>query len=239
MQSFWHDFLYTPLLNFLMFLYSGPAAMNLGLAIIQLTVLLRVILLPLTILDERSRYRYEKLNRKFEAIERDFRTDPVKRAEKIRDLLKQNKVNYWSKVMVLGIQLIVLVLLYQVFVGGIKFTPQEQLYPFVEVPDKVNRMFLGFDLGEHSLAWAVTVGVVLFLQIYAEQKRREHLIKRSDVMYLLFFPIFSVVVLMMLPMVKSLFVLTSLLFSAAVFALRRKLFKVPKAGEEGSASPAH
>ena len=58
MNSFWHDFLYTPLLNFLMFLYSGPAVQDLGVAIIMLTVLLRVLLLPFTLLDERNRYRY-------------------------------------------------------------------------------------------------------------------------------------------------------------------------------------
>lgn len=231
MQAFWHDFLYTPLLNILMFLYSGPATESLGLAIIMLTVLLRVVLLPLTLLDERSRYRYEKLNKKFEALERDFRTDPVKRSEKTRDLLKEHKVNYWSKVLVLGIQLLVLILLYQVFVGGIRFTAQEQLYTWVTAPAKVNTMFLGFDLKAKSLGWAVAVGVVLFLQIYGEQKRREHLIKRSDVMYLLFFPVFSVIVLLMLPMVKSLFVLTSLGFSMLVYFLRKMVIGTPKAGD--------
>ena len=69
MGHFWHDYLYTPLLNFLFFLYSGPAFGNLGVAVIELTVLLRTVLLPLTILEERSRYRFEKLNRRFESIE--------------------------------------------------------------------------------------------------------------------------------------------------------------------------
>ena len=45
MGIFWHDYLYTPLLNFLIFLYSGPAFGNLGVAVIELTVLLRTVLL--------------------------------------------------------------------------------------------------------------------------------------------------------------------------------------------------
>lgn len=227
MGQFWHDNLYTPLLNFLFFLYSGPAFNNLGVAIIELTVLLRLALLPFTVLEERNRFRYEKLNRKIEAIERDFKADHVKRSERIRDLLKQHKVSYWSKVFVLFVQAVVLLLLYQVFVGGVKFTSSEALYTWVRVPDELNRTFLGFNLGEKSFLWAAVVAVILFLQIYTVQKQREHLIRRSDVMYLFLFPIFTLVVLMLLPMVKALFILTSMLFSMWVFAMRKAFFKVP------------
>ncbi len=227
MHSFWHDFLYTPLLNVLIFLYSGPAAENLGVAVIMLTILLRVVLLPFTILDERNRFRYEKLNKKFEAIERDFKADHVKRSEKIRDLLKQHKVSYWSKVFVMGVQLLVLILLYQVFIGGIRFTPQELLYSWVQAPSRVNTIFFGYDVAQKSLGWAAAVGIVLFLEIYTEQKRREHLITRPDVMYLFLFPIFSIVILLLLPMVKSLFILTSMFFTIFVAGVRRIFFRVP------------
>ncbi len=227
MGQFWHDYLYTPLLNVLFFLYSGPAFGNLGVAVIELTVALRIALLPFSIVDERNRFRYEKLDRKIETIERDFKTDHVMRAEKIRDLLKQHKVSYWSKVIVLGVQLLTLVLLYQVFIGGIRFTHNEVLYDWVQVPGQVNTSFFGFDIAQKSLLWASVVAVILFLQIYAVQKQREHLIRRSDVMYLFLFPIFSLVVLLLLPMVKSLFVLTSMLFSMFIFGTRKAFFKVP------------
>lgn len=228
MGQYWHDYLYTPLLNILFFLYSGPAFANLGVAVIELTVLLRFALLPFTLVDERNRFRYEKLNKKIEAIERDFKTDHVKRAERIRELLKEAKVSYWSKVIVLGVQLLVLVLLYQVFIGGIRFTRYEVLYPWVQAPEgQINVNFLGFNLAEHSLLWAGIVAVLLFLQIYTVQKQREHLIRRSDVMYLFVFPIFTLVILLMLPMVKSLFVLTSMLFSMVIFGARKAFFKVP------------
>jgi hypothetical protein len=149
------------------------------------------------------------------------------RAERIRELLKQQKVSYWSKVIVLGVQLLTLVLLYQVFIGGIRFTPAEELYSWVAAPTKVNTVFFGFDLAAKSLGWAAAVGIILFLEIYSEQKQREHLIRRSDVMYLFLFPIFSVVVLLMLPMVKSLFVLTSMGCTLLIILFRRLFFKVP------------
>ena len=232
MGQFWHDYLYNPLLNILIFLYSGPAGENFGIAIIELTVVLRIALLPFTIIDERNGYRYEMLDKKIGAIERDFKADAIKRKEKIRELLQQHKVNYWAKVFVLGVQALVLVLLYQVFMGGIRFTPHETLYSWVTiVPNKVNTIFLGFDLAEKGVFWPTVVAVVLFLQIYSMQKKREHLVKRSDVMYMILFPLFSMVALLLLPMLKSIFILTSMFFSMAVFWLRQILFrqeKVPK-----------
>lgn len=224
--SFWHDFLYTPLLNFLMFLYTGPAGLSLGIAIIELTVLLRFVLLPLSLLDERNAYKYEKLDRRIQAIERDFKNDAVLRKEKIRELLKEYKVSYWSKVVVLGVQLLVLILLYQVFMGGIEFTRHEVLYSWVSVPVEVNTRFLGFDLAERSTMWGGIVAALLFLQIYTVQKQREHTVTRSDVMYLFLFPIFTFTILSILPMVKALFVLTSMLFTMIIFTLRKALFKV-------------
>lgn len=226
MGAFWHDYLYTPLLNFLIFLYNGPAAGNLGIAVIELTVLLRLALLPLTIVDECNRFRYEKLDLKVQTIERDFKDDTVKMKEKIRELLRQHKVNYWSKVGLLGVQGLVLVLLYQVFVAGVRLTRYEVLYSWVRMPQKVSSMFFGSDLGHRSLFWAGLVAGLLFLNIYTVQKQREHLVTKSDVMYLLTFPLATFVLLALLPMVKSVFVLTSMIFTMVVFGLRKAFFRV-------------
>jgi len=232
MGQFWHDNLYNPLLNFLIYLYTGPAFGNLGLAIIELTVLLRILLMPFTVFDERSRYLYEKLSKRIGALERDFKADHIKRKEKIRELLQQHRVNYWAKVFVLGVQAVVLVLIYQVFMGGIRFTQHEVLYSWVLVPAKINTMFVGFDLAEKGYFWPALVAVVLFLQIYSVQKKREHLVTRSDVMYMIFFPLFTMVALMLLPTVKSVFILTSMFFSMFIFWLRQAIFRGDRSAPE-------
>jgi len=228
MGAFWHDFLYTPLINFLFFLYAGPAFGSLGVAIIELTVALRLALLPFTILDERNRFRYEKLNGKIEAIERDFKNDHVRSAERVRELLKEHRVSYWSKVLVLGVQALVLVLLYQVFIGGLRFTNAEVLYSWVPTPSTLDTHFFGQDLAERDYVWPGIVAAVLFFQIHLAQKRRPHLIRRSDVAYQLLFPAFSFLVLALLPTVKSLFVLTSMVFGLAIHFIRTVVYKVPK-----------
>ena len=123
------------------------------------------------------------------------------------------------------LQLLVLVVLYQVFMGGIRFTPHETMYHWVNVPAAVDTMFLGFDLAQKSYFWPSLVGVILFLQIYSVQKKRAHLVTRADVMYMLLFPIFSVVALLLLPMVKSVFILTSMFFSMFIFWVRQAIFR--------------
>ena len=78
------------------------------------------------------------------------------------------------------------------------------------------KTFFGHDIGVRSVWWAAAVGIVLYLEIAHEQRQVEHLLGKQDAIYRYVFPIFSFALLALLPMVKSLFVLTSMTFSFAV-----------------------
>ena len=222
--SIWHDYLYNPMINLLFFLYAGPAFGNLGWAIVELTVLLRLFLLPLTVLEERSSWRYELMSEKLEAVARDFKNDTIRRKEKVRELLAEHSVNYWSKSVTLIIQGLVLVLIYQVFMGGIRFTAHESLYSWVTAPTVINTDFYGWDISAQSVGWAAAVGIFLFFSIYMSTRESHH-VRRSDLFYLFAFPAFTVVALMLLPMVKSLFIMTSMIFGRIIHYIRLYLQK--------------
>ena len=224
-MSLWHTLLYTPLLNFLIYLYNGPAGGNFGVAVIELTIALRLVLMPFTILDERNHQKFEILSADIGRLEKEFKNDPVQFKEKVREILRRNKVSYWSKMFVLGTQLLVLILLYQVFLGGIRFMPTDRLYSWVMPPGVVDTMFLGFNVAKRGFFWPGVVAIYLFLEIFITQRQRKNVVRKSDTMYLVLFPIFSFVLLIFLPMVKSLFVLTSMLFSSLIFAVRKLFFK--------------
>lgn len=211
MADAWHDLLLQPLLDTLLFLYRTIAFGNLGVAVIELTVLLRLALLPLTILAERSSARYERLSEEVAAIQGQYKNDEVLANEQIRELLKRRKINPWAKSVVLLVQLMVLLALYRVFTRG-ALTPD------------IDPAFFGFDIGERNVWWALAVGAVLYLEISHGQRQVEHLLGKQDAIYRYAFPLFSVVVLSLLPMVKSLFVLTSMAFSLAVSTIRHKLW---------------
>jgi YidC/Oxa1 family membrane protein insertase len=219
---FWHDFLYTPLLNFLIWLYNQPESFeNLGIAIIYLTIIIRVILLPFTIVSERSKIIYENLGKKIDKIRQDFKNDPIQQKEMIRKVMCEHRVSPWAKVMVLGMQALVLVLLYQVFLGGINGKLGD-LYFWVARPDFINTKFLGFDLGAtHTLFWSGLVGIVLFLEIFIDYRTKTGGLTKSEVAYMIFFPAACFFILWVLPMAKSIFILTSLFFSFLVIFVRQ------------------
>lgn len=223
LHTIWHEFLYIPLLNFLIWLYNGPAFENLGVAIIYLTILIRIALLPFTIVSERSKILYEKLEQKIKKIEQDFKNDPIQKKETIRKVMREHRVSPWAKVMVLAVQALILVLLYQVFIGGINGKLVE-LYSWVDHPDFINTNFLGFDLGmTHTFFWSGLVGALLFLEIFLDYRSRSGGLTRSEVAYMIFFPAACFLLLWILPMAKSIFILTSLIFSMFVILIRQRI----------------
>lgn len=213
----WEQYLYLPLFNLLIWLYLNYSFYNLGIAVIVLTVLLRIALLPFTILTERGKIIGQGLRKEIEEIKKDFTNDPVKQKIAIRQFLKKKKIRPWAKAIVLGIQGLVLVLLYRVFIGGIN--TQEKLhllYPSIPRPDFINTKFLWFDIGERNLTIAAIVAGYLFGQILINFWERRHYLTKKEQIYSLFFPAGVLLILGLLPSVKSIFVLTSLIISSII-----------------------
>lgn len=208
---FWNHLLYIPLFNVLIWLYNGLAHENLGIAVIYLTIALRVVLLPLSVVSERNKVRYLILEQKVSEARKSFKNDPVALKERVRKFLKEYKINPWAKTVVLGVQALVLVLLYQVFIGGITRYKMNVLYAGIARPEVLNTKFHGFELGLSDWRWAAAVGIILFLELYLAQRRKE--VSRTEQLYAIFFPLMSFVLLWILPMVKSVFILTTLAFS--------------------------
>lgn len=231
--TIWNDFLYQPLFNVLIWMYNNWTDQNLGWAIVYLTVLLRVVLLPFTIIAERDRIKNEKLTTELRGLAKEYRNDPVMQKDEIRRRLRQKRVRPWAKVVVLGIQVLVLVLLYQVFLRGITGEKLIRfLYSWVDFPGRINTMFYGFNLGKvHDVVWPGAVGLFLLAEIYWDYRKHKRELTKSDLFYFIIFPLFSFFILWILPMVKSLFIMTSLLFSVIIRLFVNLLFKpasVPK-----------
>lgn len=207
----WNHFLYVPLFNILIWLYNGVAQGNLGVAVIMLTIALRVALLPLSIISVRNRVRYKLLEKKVEEIQKELKNDPEAIKDEVRKLLRLNRINPWAKTLVIAVQGLVLVLLYQVFIGGLTRYKMDVLYPSVNRPEVLNTKFYGFELGVHDWRWAAVVALVLFAEIYLLQKGKKN--SSAEQLYAIFFPLMSFFALWALPMVKSIFILTSLAFS--------------------------
>ena len=83
-------------------------------------------------------------------------------------------------------------------------------------PDFINTKFLWFDIGERNLLIAGIVAGYLFAKIFINfWKRRGQLTKKEQI-YSLLFPASIFLILAILPSVKSIFVLTSMIFSSII-----------------------
>lgn len=211
--TIWHDFLYQPLFNALIWFYNNWADQNFGWAVVYLTVMIRLVLLPFTVVTEKTRLKNEELYEDVKRVDQEFKKDPILKKEEIRKILKKRKVHPWAKSVVLGAQLLALILLYQVFLRGITGEKIAKiLYLGVDFPGKINTIFFGFDLAAtRDWLWSGAVAIWLGLEIYLGLRKRKA--QMADLVYFIFFPAFIFIALWWLPMVKSLFILTSMLFS--------------------------
>ncbi|MBU1015192.1 YidC/Oxa1 family membrane protein insertase [Patescibacteria group bacterium] len=158
--------LYQPLLNALVFLYAVVPGNDFGVAVILLTVLLRLAMYPLSGKAIRAQQKMAELQPRIKELQERFKNDKEKQAKEMLQLYKAEKINPFSSMAPLLLQLPVLLALFQVFRIG--FGP-EQLALLYVVPASlgasIDTTFLGLlDLQEKSFLLAGLVGVSQFLQ---------------------------------------------------------------------------
>jgi YidC/Oxa1 family membrane protein insertase len=213
----WNTILFQPLYNVLIFIYNSWTDNNLGWAVVYLTLMLRAVLLPLTVIGIISQRKNRALGDEVQQVAKRFQHDSILQKQEVRRLLKEKRVSPWAKAVSLGIQAVVVVLLYEVFLLGLEGDQLiEYLYPWVEYPGQINTMFGGMDIGEnHNSVWAGAVAAWMFFETFFEL-RRDGEVDRKDMFFLILFPVAIYVILWILPMMKALFFMTTILFSFVV-----------------------
>ena len=81
MSNLFNAYLYNPLLNSLIFLYENIPGHDLGIAIIVLTVIIRIVLLPLFYKGAKDQAILQRLAPKIKEIQKDHKDDRAKQAQ--------------------------------------------------------------------------------------------------------------------------------------------------------------
>ncbi len=138
---------------------------SVGIAIIILTILVKLALFPLS---QRSIENQAKMNFLTPEINK-IKASGVSKEEQAKqtfELYKKHKTNPFSGCLLVLIQFPIIIALYSVFFRGINFSP-EILYSFVHVPDQINNLFFGtIDLTQKSLILAILASVSQFFQAH-------------------------------------------------------------------------
>ena len=112
--------LYRPLFNLLVLFYNWLPWQDFGIAIILLTIVIRVILYPISVKALNSQLTLQKLQPKLQEIQKKYKNDKEKQAKATLDLYKKEKVNPFGWILLALIQLPILIALYSVFWNGLK-----------------------------------------------------------------------------------------------------------------------
>ena len=157
--------IYTPLYNALVAIIAFVPGHNLGLAIIILTIFVRVVLFPLGHKAAKSQFALKMIEPEINKIKEDFKGNKEEQAKKTFEVYKKHKINPFSGCLMALIQLPIIISLYYVFLSGLQTLDQSSIYSFVSIPDVVNLKFLGItDITSKSLALAILAGVSQFIQ---------------------------------------------------------------------------
>jgi YidC/Oxa1 family membrane protein insertase len=175
-----HEVLYRPLFNGLILIYNYLPIHDLGLAIILLTVVVRLVLYPLVTKQFRSQKAMSALQPKLQEIKKKY-PNKEEQTKKTMELYKAEGVHPASGCLPLLIQLPVLIALYQVFFNGLDPKSLSELYYWVAKPEIINHIAFGFlDLAKANVVLAVLAGIAQFVQTKMMLPKTQPSVKKSN-----------------------------------------------------------
>jgi YidC/Oxa1 family membrane protein insertase len=165
MSQLFHSIIYQPIFNALIFFYNIIPGHDLGIAIILLTIVIRVILYPLSQKQIESQKKMQELQPEIKRVQEKYKNDKEKQGKELMNLYKEKKVNPASGCLPMVVQIIFIIALYRALVAGINFSECKDLYSFVACPTKIGTSFLGIlDLAKPNIILAAFTAAAQFFQ---------------------------------------------------------------------------
>jgi YidC/Oxa1 family membrane protein insertase len=164
MNELFNTVLYQPIFNFLVFLYNIIPGHDIGIAIILLTIAIKLVLLPLSIKSTKSQKALQELQPKMEEIKKKYKDQKEEQAKALMELYKSEKVNPLSSCFPLLIQLPFLIAVFSVFRNGFKEESLNMVYSFISKPEVLNPMSFGVNLAEPNVVLAFLAGGAQYWQ---------------------------------------------------------------------------
>lgn len=221
MANIFNTILYQPFLNALIFIYNSLPGRDFGLAIVVMTVVVRLVLMPLSIKALVSQRNITKIQPKLKELQTKYKNDKQALSRETMVLYKEHGVNPLSGCLPILIQLPILIALYQVFNSGFKETSFNMLYNFVKNPGTINHLAFGlFDIATKNPIMAVLAGGLQFVQTKISTANQptgagaqDNPMMAMNKQMLYFFPIFITIIAWNLPFGLTLYWVVTTLFS--------------------------
>ncbi len=208
-----------PLYNLLIFLVNLLPNHDLWIALVVMTILLKTILIPLFKKQVRDQLVMQHLSPKLKEIQEKFKDKRDLLAKETMALYGKYKVNPFVSILILIIQLPFLIGLYQIFFYEIS-SYQNLLYAGLSMPSPINNYFLGVNLSQTNILFAVVaglsqyvLGVFMFKKKTKEEEANEpEIMKAMNMQMKYFLPLVIGGVSVVTPSVIALYLIVTNLF---------------------------
>lgn len=163
------EILFRPILNLLVGITNVLPGHSVGWAIVIVTIIVRLVLLPSFLHQARSmrknQDKMKEIQHRIDEVKKKHKDDKAKQAEETMKIYREAGINPASGCLPLLVQLPILIALYRVFFSGLTPESYQFLYSFVGTPTELSFSFLSIDLGAPSLLLGIVAGIFQFIQM--------------------------------------------------------------------------
>ena len=231
---FFRELFYEPLLNGLIWLYETVAIQDLGLAIILLTIAVRLLIYPLFHQGIKYQKVIQDLRPELNKIKDKHKNNKEAQTKATLELFKTHKLNPLAPFLSLIVQLPVFLALYVIFVGDFTRTIEPWLYSFTPRPGELHLTFFGLiNLTQASPVVAVLAALSQYFQ--ARLAFTAGTTPAMRVVMLYFLPGLILTALFKFPAAVGLYWLTTTVFSIIQqIIVNRRSAIIPPSKPEGA-----
>jgi YidC/Oxa1 family membrane protein insertase len=224
-----HTFFYEPVYNLIVLVLTFVPLHDIGTAIVIVTLIVKGLLLPLNLSALRTQYMMKRIEPEMKKIKELQKKDPQAASKQMIDLYKKDKINPFSSLLVMIIQIPIFFALYFVFYKGL-FNDPDSIYSFVTFPETLHTIAFGlFDVTQKNIILAVLAGIssyylakrqtmdmVSVKESHEEESFQDHFMKSMKLQMLYVLPIIVAVSAAFLPAALALYWFISNLASYAL-----------------------
>jgi YidC/Oxa1 family membrane protein insertase len=219
MTAIFETYIYQPILWLLVFIYQNLPVHDLGLAIVVLTVVVRTVLLPIFYKGAKDQTIIQNIQPHIKRIQLDHKDDKERQARELMALYKEHKVNPFSSILFLIVQLPIFIALFRVFTT-------ETGSPLFD-----DHSLLGlFDLGEKNIFLTLLAAATQYFQarvmfaVKPAKADEKNAVAGNQKMMMYLGPAITLIIMLNLPSAIGLYWAVSNLFSIGQqFFINKKL----------------
>ena len=161
-----HELFYKPMYNILIFILDILPNHNVAIAVILLTILIKIILLPLSHKMFRTQIIQKKIQPLISKIQEEYKDNRQMLGIKMLEVYKEHKLNPFSSILLMIIQIPIVFALYFVFAnGGLPNINTDDLYSFVSHVNNINHFLYGVDFTKANIVIGFLAALFQYIQI--------------------------------------------------------------------------